>query len=183
MVGLYFHVWLLLKWTGLFRGAYNKYRREGFDPEKPGPIGQLAAAALVVRREQFNAIGGFDEGFGFGVEDVDLCRRLAKFGSIYYLPEAEVEHLGRVSSRANRGFVYLNYECGWARYLAKHHGRPTARLYKFLVTLDIPLRIVGLAIQLPLQRLFAGREKANRSRERLCATCYFTMNLPKFWRS
>jgi GT2 family glycosyltransferase len=172
-----------LKWTGLFRSAYRRYRREGFDPEKPGPIGQLAAAALVIRREQFNAIGGFDEGFGFGVEDVDLCRRLAEFGSIYYLPEAEIEHLGRVSSRANRGFVYLNYECGWARYLGKHHGKGKTLLYKFLVTLDIPLRIIGLAIQWPLQRIFADREKADRSCERLKATFYFTANLFRFWKS
>jgi N-acetylglucosaminyl-diphospho-decaprenol L-rhamnosyltransferase len=174
---------VFLKWTGLFRGAYKRYRREGFDAEKPGPINQLAAAALMVRREQFNSIGGFDEGFGFGVEDVDLCRRLGELGSIYYLPDAEVEHLGRVSSRANRGFVYLNYECGWVRYLGKHHGRGTARLYKLLVTLDIPVRVIGVALQWPLQRIFSGKEKADRSVDRLKATLFFAANLLRFWKS
>ena len=173
----------LLKWTGLFRRDYQRYRREGFDPEKEGPIGQLAAAALLVRREQFNTIGGFDEGFGFGVEDVDLCRRLATLGSIHYLPQAEVEHLGRVSSRANRGFVYLNYERGWARYLAKHHGRSIARWYKFLVTVDIPLRIIALTIQWPIQRVFSSQEKATKTSDRLGAAIFFLANISKFWNS
>ncbi len=59
-----------LKWTGLFRRAYRQYRSEGFDPEKEGTVAQLAAAALVIRRDGFERIGGFDEGFAFGVEDV-----------------------------------------------------------------------------------------------------------------
>jgi len=173
-----------LKWTGLFRRAYRRYRREGFDPEKEGTIGQLAAAALIVRRDAYEQCTGFDEGFGFGVEDVDLCRRLAQFGTIFYLPVAEIEHLGRVSSRANRGFVYRNYECGWARYLAKHHGRATATLYKFLVTLDMPLRLIVLIIQYAIQRLLQRQEKSTQTLERLkAATSFATTSLPTFWTS
>ena len=154
---------VFLKWTGLFRRAYRKYRREGFDREKAGTVGQLAAAAFIIRLNDFQRIGGFDEGFGFGVEDVDLCRRLREFGTIYYLPTAEVEHLGRVSSAPNRGFVYRNYECGWARYLAKHHGRPGAILYKTLVTFDMPIRLASLAIQFAIQRSTARNDKASRT--------------------
>ena len=175
---------VLLKWTGIFRGAYRRYRREGFDPERGGPVGQLAAAALMIRREQFEKCGGFDEGFTFGVEDVDLCRRLSRFGTIRYVPEAEIEHLGRVSSRANRGFVYRNYECGWARYLSKHHGRWAARLYKTLVTIDPPVRVLALTIQYAIHRALSRREKSERSLDRLKATVSFAFTgLPAFWNS
>jgi len=173
-----------LKWTGIFRSAYRRYRREGFDPEKPGAIGQLAAAAMIVRRGAFEQCAGFDESFGFGVEDVDLCRRLIAFGTIHYVPQAEIEHLGRVSSRANRGFVYRNYECGWARYLRKHHGRAAAWLYKILVTLDIPIRLIGLCVQYGIQRLAGRREKSGRTLDILKATADFAMTgLPAFWGS
>jgi GT2 family glycosyltransferase len=173
-----------LKWTGLFRPAYRRYRNEGIDPEKEGPIGQLAAAALIIRRDAFDRVGGFDEGFGFGVEDVDLCRRLEAIGKIYYLPSAEIEHLGRVSSHANRGFVYRNYECGWARYLAKHHGHGAALMYKILVTIDMPIRLTVLVIQFAMQRLTGRLEKAARTRERLMAAGDFAVSgLPGFWRS
>ena len=175
---------LLLKWTGLFRSAYRRYRREGFDPQTSGPVGQLAAAALMIRREPFQKSGGFDEGFPFGVEDVDLCRRLSQFGSIQYVPEAEIEHLGRVSSRANRGFVYRNYECGWARYLSKHHGRSAAWVYKALVTIDLPLRSVGPDGPIRDRSRYSRREKSRRSLDRLKATVSFALTgLPAFWKS
>jgi len=174
----------LLKWTGIFRGAYQRYRRDGFHPEYPGPIGQLAAAALIIRRGTFETCGGFDESFGFGVEDVDLCRRLNSHGDIQYFPDAQVEHLGRVSSRANRGFVYRNYECGWARYLRKHHGRRDAVLYKTLVTLDLPLRLLILSVQYAVRRIVGPEEKAASYHDRLRATASFASSgLPDFWRS
>ncbi|MGD0462735.1 MAG: glycosyltransferase family 2 protein [Tepidisphaeraceae bacterium] len=173
-----------LRWTGMFRPAYRQYRREGFDPETAGTVAQLAAAALVIRRDCFERLGGFDEGFAFGVEDVDLCRRLQGLGSIYYLPTAEIEHLGRVSSHANRGFVYRNYECGWARYLSKHHGQGAALLYKTLVTLDMPIRVTLLAIQFAMQSLTARGERSARTLGRLKAAAHFTATgLPSFWRS
>ena len=174
----------LLRWTGIFAPAYRRYRREGFDPEKSGPAPQLAAAALMIRRSTFEKIAGFDEGFSFGVEDVDLCRRLHEFGEICYVSEAQIDHLGRVTSRANRPFVYRSYECGWARYLAKHHGRGAALAYKFLVTIDMPPRLLILAIQSAIHFVSGKREKAQRSCDLFKAALSFTATgLPAFWSS
>ncbi|MDP9173918.1 MAG: glycosyltransferase family 2 protein [Planctomycetota bacterium] len=173
-----------MKWTAAFRRAYQNYRRGGFDPATPGSIGQLAAAALLIRRDIFEKCHGFDEGFEFGVEDVDLCARLKDFGAIYYFPEAQIDHLGRVSSRANRGFVYRGYECGWARYLRKHHGPTEAIIYKFLVTLDMPFRLIILVVQLCFQRISNQHEKAQRTSALLKAAAEFTFTaLPLFWRA
>jgi hypothetical protein len=103
---------------------------------------------------------------------------------IVYNPSIEIEHLGRVSSHANRGFVYRNYEWGWARYLGKHHGRPAALLYKSLVTLDMPIRIGLSAVQCLFQTLTGRREKAKTSMSRLKAAVSFTLTgLPAFWKS
>jgi GT2 family glycosyltransferase len=173
-----------LKWTGIFRRAYRRYRRDGFDAETAGPVEQLAAAALIVRRDAFVQCGSFDEEFAFGVEDVDLCRRIRQFGTIAYVPSIEIEHLGRVSSHANRGFVYRNYECGWARYLGKHHGRSAALVYKSLVTLDMPVRIAIFTIHWVFQSVTGRREKAKTSLARLKAAANFMFTgLPAFWRS
>jgi N-acetylglucosaminyl-diphospho-decaprenol L-rhamnosyltransferase len=171
-----------LKWTGLFRRAYRRYRLDAFDAQKPCTVGQLAAAALILRKADFQKIGGFDEGFVFGVEDVDLCFRLKSFGQIYYVPSAQIEHLGRVSSRANRGWVYRSYECGWARYLQKHHGNPAAFIYKVCVTFDMPIRLIVLTFQWTIQSLRGKREKASRTRGRLAAAAQFLVfGLPDFW--
>jgi GT2 family glycosyltransferase len=45
-------------------------------PDGPRRVEWLAATALAVRREAFEEIGGFDEGFFLYGEDLDLCRRL-----------------------------------------------------------------------------------------------------------
>jgi N-acetylglucosaminyl-diphospho-decaprenol L-rhamnosyltransferase len=173
-----------LKWTGVFRGAYRRYRRVELPEDRPAVVAQLAAAALVIRRTAFEACGGFDEGFEFGVEDVDLCKRLAEIGAIYHVPAARIEHLGRVSSRANRGFVYRGYECGWARYLRKHHGAAAAWLYKILVTADMPVRLGVLSLQWMAQKLSGRAEKSERTAGIMRAAAEFAATgLPAFWRA
>ena len=175
---------LFPRWTGYLKEQYRDYRYGGFDPEKSGEVAQLAAAALMVRPEAFESAGRWDEQFEFGVEDVDLCVRLARFGPIYYLAEAEIRHLGRISSRANRGFVYTGYECGYARYLAKHHARSAGRLYKAMMTIDMPVRLFVMGTQTVGYLLFGRKDAAARTYRRLeAAGEFFFHRLPKFWSS
>lgn len=52
-----------------------------------------AGMCLVVRRDAWVDVGGFDERYHMYFEDVDLCRRLGAAGwSILYLPAIEVVH-------------------------------------------------------------------------------------------
>jgi len=173
-----------LKATGLFSRAYKRYRNGSFDATAAGVVGQLDGAALLVRRDQLQQLGGWDEGFEFGGEDIDLCKRLTAFGPIYFEPAAEIEHLGRISSRANRPFTYRTYECGYARYVRKHHGLLRAMLFKLLVTIDMPLRVARALIQTAYHRLRGQTEKADRSRDVLKAAGSFMITgLPRFWMS
>lgn len=55
---------------------------------------QPAAAALMVRRAELQAVGGFDERFWFWFEDSDLLLRLRSRGQILYVPTAVFRHLG-----------------------------------------------------------------------------------------
>ena len=53
----------------------------------------LTAACLLVRKSAFEAVGGFDEGFWNGYEDVDLCLRLQEKGWLMvYEPASVVIH-------------------------------------------------------------------------------------------
>jgi GT2 family glycosyltransferase len=54
----------------------------------------VTGAALMVRRSLFETLGGFDDGFVNGWEDVDLCLRSWSRGlRVRYEPRAVIEHL------------------------------------------------------------------------------------------
>ncbi len=178
---LHFNV-MPIRWTGIFSRAYRAYR-DVFDPNISAPVRQIAAAALMVRRESFDTCGRWDESFQFGVEDVDFCLRLSKLGTIYYLSETDITHLGRVSSHLSRGPVYRNYQCGYVRYFRKHHqSRLAPIIYKLAITLDTPIRIMMLLGKIMLSSITGRREQARRSAERLAGVWYFVRHgLVEFW--
>lgn len=54
----------------------------------------VTAACMLVRREAFEQVGGFDEGYRNGFEDVDLCLKLRERKSkVVYQPQSVLYHL------------------------------------------------------------------------------------------
>jgi GT2 family glycosyltransferase len=53
----------------------------------------VTGACLLVRREEFLALGGFDEAYWNGVEDIDFCLRVREAGQhVVYQPASLVVH-------------------------------------------------------------------------------------------
>lgn len=75
----------------------------------PPPLGETfsaCAAAMLVRREAFEAVGGFDESFFCFFEDVDLGFRLRLAGGqILQSPDAVVAHVGGGSTGVRSPFA------------------------------------------------------------------------------
>lgn len=65
--------------------------------------GWVSGVAMLLRRADFLALGGFDETFSMYLEDVDLCRRMAEAGkTVRREPAAVVVHAGGRSWRSKR---------------------------------------------------------------------------------
>jgi GT2 family glycosyltransferase len=90
---LFLHrVWPLASWT-------DELIRDKPAYERPGMPEWVSGACMLVRRDAFEAIGGFDERFFLYCEDTDLCRRLWHAGHrVRFEPAAEARHVGGASS-------------------------------------------------------------------------------------
>ena len=49
-------------------------------PQGPIRVGAISGAFFLMRKDGFDRLGGFDEGYFLHVEDVDLCRRALEAG-------------------------------------------------------------------------------------------------------
>jgi GT2 family glycosyltransferase len=182
-VGALLHRIGLFRWTGLFRQAYRSYRGRGSDFTTTRPVEVLMGAALFVRRRLLVEVGGWDEGYTFGGEDIDLCTRIARTHAVVYHPQVEVTHHGRVSSRRHAGYAYTHTVVGITRYL-RHSGtpRPALWLYKAALTLDAPVQLLVHAAQYLWRRLLGRRRKAARTLLALRGVSHFlTKGLIGLW--
>lgn len=127
-------------------------RRERYldaDRTVPFEVEQPAAAALLVKRSVFEALGGFDPSFTPAwFEDVDLCARIWKSGrTIRYLPSVEATHVGGTTMEAlpYRDFLPL-YTRNLFRYLARHVSPKERALARLLIGAGALLRLSLLAV-------------------------------------
>lgn len=82
----------------------------------------VTGAAMIVRKDRFMEIGGFDENFFLFYEDADLCKRMNESGyKNYFFPFAEIiHHKGENVNREFASGTYYYAKESQLLYYAKH---------------------------------------------------------------
>jgi GT2 family glycosyltransferase len=91
----------------------------------------LSGACLLVRRDLFLALGGFDPAIFLFYEDDDLCRRMRDAGhALVHVNGAEAAHgRGRSSEPTSARRFTARWHLAWSRrYIAAKYGLPQPRL-------------------------------------------------------
>jgi GT2 family glycosyltransferase len=116
------------------------------DRSAPTEVDWIAGSCLLLRRRALDDVGGFDEQFVFGEEDIDLARRLRESGwTVVYYPGVSAVHVGGASRRSNRdaGDLWLR---GRYRLYRKHRGAAYARVYQGTMMLSYAARWAAAAL-------------------------------------
>ncbi len=144
---------VLTEMTGLSRifhrsKLFNGWKMGYFDHETERDADQPAGAALMVKKDLLDGLGGLDERFPMFFSDVDLCKRIKDMGKrVVFCPDAVITHRGGSTALGRRPSLIASSHLSLIRYFLKHHRGiidiiPNL-LITFLLLIGIPFRIIG----------------------------------------
>ena len=109
---LFSRIWPSNPWTARYLGTYGH--------EEPRSVGWLSGSFLLVDREVFEEVKGFDEDFFMFFEDVDLGRRIKRAGyRNVYVPRAKVTHSGAHATSTLQKEMVLAHHHSAEKFLAR----------------------------------------------------------------
>lgn len=121
-------------------------------PDQAIQVPTISGACFCMRRDDFEAVGGFDEKYFLHVEDVDLCWRVRRQGGqVLFHPKAEVVHLGHTSQTSPLK-VEFHKGVGLARYFRKRAESVSQRLLAWTLS---PLIVCTAVVRPVVWRLMS----------------------------
>lgn len=88
-------------------------------PKEIKKVDWVSGACMMVRRDIFEKLAGFDESFFMYMEDMEICFRAQKLGfATYFYPNVKLKHKSLGSS--NRSFAIINIYKGILHFYSKH---------------------------------------------------------------
>jgi GT2 family glycosyltransferase len=120
-------------WTAFFESTWlqpyaprriiDTYTMRDHSDDQVTEVDWVTGAAMLVRRQVIEQIGGFDEGFFMYSEELDWQRRIRSGGwQIIYFPQAQIIHYGGKSSEQAVAQRHIYFQTSKIRYFRKYHG-------------------------------------------------------------
>lgn len=149
---MYSHLYL---YNFLFFAVMQKLR-PGYDPtlyseqehtKKLRPK-HVMGAAMLMRRDKFISLGGFDPSFFLYLEETDLCHRLKEMGGdIVYDPDIFITHLlGGSTGETTLGQASPHYLRSSYLYAKKYHGAVYEAVMRGLTISSLAINLVILSV-------------------------------------
>jgi N-acetylglucosaminyl-diphospho-decaprenol L-rhamnosyltransferase len=156
---------------GVVSRVLRRWVVSGTMPTETAEVDWISGASFMVRREVFDAIGLFDDGFFLYFEEIDFCKRARDEGfKNVFVPHSAIRHIGSVSTHMNKNDRPMPeyWFASRRRYFTKHHGHAYAALCD-------ALWIAGFSLA-RLKRRITGEE--DRSKPRMLRD-FIRYNVPR----
>ncbi|MDT0633173.1 glycosyltransferase family 2 protein [Rubrivirga sp. S365] len=99
--------------------------------DRPAPVDVVKGCALALRREVFDAVGGWDERYFMYAEENELCLALARAGrQNAFVPDAVVTHIGGAASAGRYAEQQVVASRSHAAFLRRHGSPALARFHR-----------------------------------------------------
>ena len=149
------------------RSLLDRYFARDLTDNAAGEVDWVVGAALLVRREAYEQVGGFDEGFFMYSEEMDWCRRMKAAGwQVIYFPAARILHHEAKSSAQVPAATHIRFNTSKVRYFRKYHGALAAETlrwfllgsFAFQLVLEFAKGLVGHEREMRAARVEAYRQ-------------------------
>lgn len=130
----------LMRWTSIAKAAARvpRLRRRyllDWPHNRATAVGWVAGAALAIRKEAFEAVGGFDPTFFMYSEEVDLAYTLDQAGwAVHFAPVATVTHVGGASTEAYRAEMMARLYASMHHLYRKHFSKSWQHQLRLIIT-------------------------------------------------
>lgn len=111
------HIGVVFDWRGNRRHIFKNYPADIPPAQEIRECEAVTGACLLIRQKIFEEVGGFDEKFKNGSEDIDLCLKVrAKGYRIFFCPDSVLIHFEKTSLK-NRSNFYKKWSTKYNNYL------------------------------------------------------------------
>ncbi len=133
---------LCIKYLGLDRlfpkVVYSDYPQKIQTATSPFEADWLQGSCLLMLRETYDSIGGFDEDYFLYMEDADICQRIRELGlSAVYVPDASVVHIGGTTTNNYHYIRVRSYHHSPIHYHRKRGNRLGVIILKLAFTIEL----------------------------------------------
>ena len=109
--------------SNIFPGSriFARYNLTYLDENKTHEVDAVSGSFMMIKRDAYEKVGGFDDQFFMYGEDLDLCYRVQKAGfKVYYVPDTQIIHYkGESTKRSNLDETKLFYDA-MHKFVKKH---------------------------------------------------------------
>ncbi len=124
------------------RTVLDRYYMQDVPLDQPHDLDWVEGAAVMVRREAVEQVGGLDTGFFMYSEELDWLKRIKQAGwRIVFLPGARVVHYGGRSSEQVEPQKHIYFQTSKVRYFRKHHGPLAAAVVRTVLLVNYAAQI------------------------------------------